>query len=123
MSAEIYQDDLEDFYSPGDAFSSPEPEPIEEAPKPLFSGDLGLTAAQVEAAYDFAKHKDALPNPLPCEKQPDMWFSPKPSEQQYAKYQCTSCPIIEECRRYAEVLEVRYGVWAGHVHTRQPKKL
>lgn len=56
-----------------------------------------------------------------CRKQdPEMFFLPENSrmgdkEQRIlmAKKVCGTCPVIEECRKFAIETRQRYGVWGG----------
>lgn len=50
---------------------------------------------------------------------PDLWFSPDPSDIAKAKEICTRCPVRRQCDERADEFEgslshgYRYGVWAG----------
>lgn len=37
-----------------------------------------------------------------CDHDPELWFSGKPYEQAAALAICRSCPVIGECRRFAD---------------------
>ena len=53
---------------------------------------------------------------LPCEQQPELWFSPEPTNIQRAKQSCLSCPRRELCLSECLNLEELLGQQLVGVH-------
>lgn len=57
---------------------------------------------------------------LPCEANPDMWFSQDITEQAHAAQACLECPLIDRCRALADAPpRPREGIWAGRDYGRR----
>lgn len=57
---------------------------------------------------------------LPCESDPDMWFSFDVTEQAHAALACLECPVIAECGLLADAPpQPREGIWAGRDYSRR----
>jgi WhiB family redox-sensing transcriptional regulator len=44
---------------------------------------------------------------------PDMFFSEHPDVLAQAANICTTCPVMDMCREYADDNKIRDGVWGG----------
>jgi WhiB family transcriptional regulator, redox-sensing transcriptional regulator len=53
---------------------------------------------------------------LPCRSySPELFFAESPSDVEYAKTLCQSCPLIEECLAGALERSEPWGVWGGQL--------
>lgn len=59
----------------------------------------------------------------------ELWFSAKPRERETALAICRSCPVVGECRAFAESLDrisglPLQGIWGGKQYgrTNRPRK-
>jgi WhiB family redox-sensing transcriptional regulator len=48
---------------------------------------------------------------VPCEDEPDLWFSEAAEDVRQAKQACGFCPVRAECTELGE--DEEYGVWGG----------
>ncbi|GAA1551588.1 WhiB family transcriptional regulator [Brevibacterium picturae] len=117
MSAEAFQDDYEHLEEVGLETVPADADPTDKGhSRDKIAAQLsamGLTLEQIQATYVFWDAQDMLAEPVSCRYDPDTWFSIVGDEQQYAKRFCASCPVINECRDYADALNVRVGIWGG----------
>lgn len=49
---------------------------------------------------------------VPCQQQPDRWWSDEPAEQHAAIAACMPCPALKPCGVYAQLAH-EPGVWGG----------
>ncbi|WP_175415783.1 WhiB family transcriptional regulator [Acidipropionibacterium jensenii] len=58
---------------------------------------------------------DELAAQPPCASDPEAWTGDQLDDQQVeaACHRCTTCPVLDECRAYAETLKPSCGIWAG----------
>lgn len=58
---------------------------------------------------------DELGTQPPCADDPEAWTGDQLDDQQVeaACHRCSTCPVLDECRAYAEALHPSIGVWAG----------
>jgi hypothetical protein len=49
----------------------------------------------------------------PCQRQPELWDSTDPTDQQEARTACGFCPVRDQCEQWGRG-EI-YGVWGGKV--------
>lgn len=71
--------------------------------------DLGLGTLH-DAANEVA---DEL---LPCRvNNPELWFAESPSDVEYAKALCRSCPVRSMCLDGALARREPWGVWGGEL--------
>jgi WhiB family redox-sensing transcriptional regulator len=52
---------------------------------------------------------------LPCNRQPDLWFSEDPGDLERAKTLCGGCPIRQRCLAVALQRAEPWGVWGGEI--------
>lgn len=48
-----------------------------------------------------------------AEPGPDLWFPERGEPLSPAKAICASCLVASECLDYADVLDIRAGIWGG----------
>lgn len=56
--------------------------------------------------------------PLPCHRDPDLWFADNPADLERAKALCAGCPIRRECLAAALQRAEPWGVWGGAIFDR-----
>lgn len=49
----------------------------------------------------------------PCKKDPDLFFSDDPKDEQRAKALCKSCVLQKACLTVAIIRDEPYGIWGG----------
>lgn len=79
-----------------------------------------LTDEQTEQWREFENSVDTIrPDRLPCELDPDIYYSIYAEDRAIAIAMCGTCPLIEQCRPLAA--HEKFGVWAGvSLDTHQP---
>jgi len=55
---------------------------------------------------------------LPCQRDPQLWFSDLPDELELAKAHCRPCPLRGPCLAGAVERREPYGVWGGEIFDR-----
>lgn len=50
------------------------------------------------------------------------WLSEAKAERDQAVAWCSGCPILDNCRQNAELLDEPFGVWGGVDRTKRPAK-
>lgn len=59
---------------------------------------------------------------VPCQSEPEKWFSDDPEHQEQARLQCRTCPVIVACRQYAKAARVSAGTWGGATRANSPNQ-
>jgi WhiB family transcriptional regulator, redox-sensing transcriptional regulator len=62
-----------------------------------------------------ARRAAALADPLPCRRDPELWFSASPSGLELARASCLPCPLRAECLAGAIERAEPWGVWGGEI--------
>ena len=77
--------------------------------------DLLLITVPEYARAEWGELTEALAvsGPVPCERDPDDWWSGQPERVAAAVAGCQGCPVLEECRAYGLVAGERWGTWGG----------
>ena len=52
---------------------------------------------------------------LPCQRDPQLWFSDRPDELELAKTHCRPCPLRGPCLAGAGERPEPNGVWGGEI--------
>ena len=52
---------------------------------------------------------------LPCNREPDLWFSENPADLERAKTLCGGCAIRRQCLAAALQRSEPWGVWGGEI--------
>jgi len=52
---------------------------------------------------------------IPCRENPELWFAESPSDVEYAKALCLSCPVQAMCLDGALERREPWGVWGGQL--------
>lgn len=53
---------------------------------------------------------------LPCRAEdPELWFAESPTDVEFAKALCGSCPLVEACLAGALERREPWGVWGGQL--------
>lgn len=50
---------------------------------------------------------------VPCQSDPDLWWSDDRDDQKIAATLCQGCPVIMSCAEWAVSAKERHGVWGG----------
>lgn len=84
-----------------------------------------VSEAKAEAARRFrdaaAQHAD---KPLPCQTDPETWFSTRSADRLVAIAQCMTCPVRRECRDLRDTEPVdQHGIWGGRGTTAKGQPL
>ncbi|MFY1678686.1 MULTISPECIES: WhiB family transcriptional regulator [unclassified Streptomyces] len=59
---------------------------------------------------------EGLDAPVPCRAyDPEVFFAESPTDIEYAKSLCRSCPLIEACLAGAKERREPWGVWGGEL--------
>jgi len=77
-----------------------------------------MTASDAKPPGDWVKSS------LCSQIDPELWF---PAHARDAKVQesiaiCQQCPVIEECKAYADEIEADFGVWGGELRGTKPRR-
>lgn len=67
-----------------------------------------LTVLRTEAAKQNA----------PCTKDPEKWAGDELPTDREAQLMCSTCPVIDLCRQYADEAHPAWSVWGGRVYGR-----
>jgi WhiB family transcriptional regulator, redox-sensing transcriptional regulator len=59
--------------------------------------------------------RQAVDGLLPCQRDPQLWFSERPDELELAKAHCRPCPLRGPCLAGAAERREPYGVWGGEI--------
>ena len=59
--------------------------------------------------------RQAVDGLLPCQRDPQLWFSDRPDELELAKAHCRPCPLRGPCLAGAVERREPYGVWGGEI--------
>ncbi|MGL5826660.1 MAG: WhiB family transcriptional regulator [Nocardioides sp.] len=59
---------------------------------------------------------------LCAEVDPELFFPEKGGSSTAARRLCAACPVLDECRTWTQILDPRYGVWAGTTETDRRKQ-
>jgi hypothetical protein len=54
----------------------------------------------------------------PCQEEPELWVSELADSRIIAVTACRSCPAIEWCRKEAEAVRPKWGVWHGRDYSK-----
>lgn len=65
-----------------------------------------------------ARRAAALADPLPCGRDPGLWFSESPADLDLARASCLPCPLRAECLASAIERAEPWGVWGGEIFDR-----
>jgi len=71
---------------------------------------------RAEAAWSALGAALELAGPVPCTGR-SQWISEDRDDRTAAALRCARCPVIAECRDYADKSRETFGVWAGRDRT------
>jgi WhiB family redox-sensing transcriptional regulator len=52
---------------------------------------------------------------VPCQRDPELWFSDSPAHLEEAKRLCAACPLRQACLAGALARAEPWGVWGGEI--------
>lgn len=81
----------------------------------LLKGDEGAALANL---YKGVAEKGAN-----CESDPDKWTGDDLPTDREAQAMCSSCPMLKQCRDYAQKFQPAHGVWGGLVMGRDLEEI
>jgi WhiB family redox-sensing transcriptional regulator len=75
-----------------------------------------VTPMQLSALLDLNAAADETGADIPCRvNEPELWFAESPSDVEFAKSLCGSCPARAECLAGALQRQEPWGVWGGEL--------
>jgi len=68
--------------------------------------------------------KDWTKQSLCSQIDPELWFPLRKRDPRIreAVSICQQCPVINECRAYADEIDADYGIWAGELRGVKPRR-
>ena len=73
-----------------------------------------VSEAKAAAIVAFWKTADHHTGNIPCQEDPELWFSTRGDDWLHASAACLTCPVQQECDQLANTSpKEKWGVWGG----------